>query len=99
MAELFEPKPLQWGLRGDPYLWGEMASALANAPVPATQMQLDDLLEETFMRLIGAPPESSASSVFVERYSHGGMSSGRVSLAFWRETAFPLLQARYVGHR
>lgn len=99
MAELFEPKPLQWGLRGDPYLWEEMASALANAPVPATQMQLDDLLKETFARLVGVPTKSSAPTVFVERYSHGGMSSGRVSLAFWRETAFPLLQARYVGDR
>jgi len=99
MAELFEPKPLQWGLRGDPYLWGEMASALANAPLPATQAKLDDLLEETFARLVGVPTKSSAPTVFVERYSHGGMSSGRVSLAFWRETAFPLLQARYVGDR
>jgi hypothetical protein len=97
MSELFEPAPVQWGLRGDPYLWVEMASALADAPLPATGAQLDTLLEDTFERLVGAPLDPTASSVFVERYHHGGMSSGRISFAFWRETGFPLLRSRHAG--
>ena len=97
VSDLFKPAPIQWGFRGDPYLWEEMASVLADAPLPPAETQLIELLEETFARLVGAPLDSPASSVFVDRYSHGGMSSGRVSLAFWRETGVPLLRSRYVG--
>ena len=97
VSDLFEPPPIQWGFRGDPYLWSEMSAVLAGVPLPASAEHLKQLLHDTFAKLVGAPLSSPNSSVFVERYSHGGMSSGRVSLAFWRETGFPLLQARYVG--
>jgi len=95
-TDLFEPKPVQWGFRGDPYLWEEMASVLADTPLPPTEALFNGLLEETFARLVGRPLNSQASYVFVERYSHGGMSSGKVSFAFWRETGVPLLRRRYV---
>ena len=97
VSDLFKPEPVQWGFRGDPYLWAEMAAVLAGVPLPTTEDELSRLLEETLVRLAVAPLSSLASSVFVERYSHGGMSSGRVSLAFWRETGLPLLRSRYVG--
>lgn len=97
VSDLFKPDPIQWGFRGDPHLWEEMASVLADTPLPPNEVQLNELLEETFARLVGAPLDAPASSVFVERYSHGGMSSGRVSFAFWRETGFPLLRSRYAG--
>ena len=97
VSDLFKLEPAQWGFRGDPYLWEEMATALSDVLLPSAEAQLNALLEETFLRLVGSSLDSSASSVFVERYSHGGMSSGRVSLAFWRETGFPLLRSRYAG--
>jgi len=97
VSALFNPDPIQWGFRGDPYLWREMASTLKDVALPNTGAELDRLLEEAFDRLVGASLSSPASSVFVQRYSHGGMSSGRVSLAFWRDTGFPLLRSRYVG--
>jgi hypothetical protein len=97
VSDLFKPVPIQWGFRGDPYLWDEMASVLADTRLPASEAQLTELLKDTFVRLVGASLDSSASSAFIERYSHGGMSSGRVSFAFWRETGFPLLRSRYVG--
>lgn len=97
LSELFNPTPMPWGLRGDPCLWAEMALALADVPRPATEAQLNQLLEEVFERAVGLPADSSATSAFVERYSHGGMSSGHVSLEFWRETGFPLLRSRYVS--
>jgi hypothetical protein len=98
VSDLFKPEPAQWGLRGDPYLWEEMASVLSDVPLPPTEAQLSALLEETFSRLVGSSLDTSASSVFVERYSRGGMSSGHVSLGFWQETGFPLLRSRYVGN-
>jgi molybdenum cofactor cytidylyltransferase len=38
---------------------------------------------------------SHPDSFYVERYGHGGMSSGLVSPEFWRDTAVPLLLARH----
>lgn len=95
LSELFQPEPIQWGLRGDPYLWQEMSKALAALPLPPSESQLAEILDATFERLVGLPTSAEESSVFVERHAHGGMSSGHISLKFWRETALPLLLARY----
>ena len=97
MADLFNPPPGQWGLRGDPFLWQEMAQVLAMTDLPNSSADFLELLEDTYAQLVGERLDPSKHSVFVERYSHGGMSSGCVSPAFWQESGFPLLQARYVG--
>jgi hypothetical protein len=94
LAQLFQDRPTQWGLRGDPYLWDELAAALADHAYPETEEELAALLEQTYAQLTGVPL-SSLDPVFVERLSHGGMSSGYVSPQFWAETAIPLLRARY----
>jgi hypothetical protein len=94
IARLFQEEPLRWGLRGDPYLWQDMHATLAGHAYPHTEAQLTALLEQTYQQLTGAPL-SNHDPVFVERYSHGGMSSGYVSPPFWAETAIPLLLARY----
>ncbi|MFA5684470.1 MAG: hypothetical protein WCZ65_01755 [Lysobacteraceae bacterium] len=99
MADLFQPPPARWGLRGDPHLWAEMASTLAGCAIPPDAAQLDSLLQATFARLVGTPLDSSAPSIHVQRYAHGGMSSGQVSPAFWRETGFALLRARHAAIR
>jgi hypothetical protein len=94
IARLFQESPTRWGLRGDPYLWQDMRATLSSYVYPSTEAQLTVLLEQTYQQLTGAPL-SNRDPVFVERYSHGGMSSGYVSPAFWAETAIPLLLARY----
>jgi hypothetical protein len=95
LSDLFEPQPAQWGLRGDPHLWREMATALRDVAMPNNAEQLTRMLEESFAQLVALPLHASQESVFVERYSRGGMSSGRISFDFWRNTAMPLLLARY----
>lgn len=94
LARLFETGPRQWGLRGDPHLWREMQSWLAARDYPPSEAALMSLLEQTYHDLVGAPVTDS-TPIFVERYSHGGMSSGYVSPKFWIETGFPLLCSRY----
>jgi ADP-ribosylglycohydrolase len=94
LGGLFQDGPTRWGLRGDPHLWREMGAALAAAPLPGTDAELVALLERTFERLAGAPL-SGNTPFFVEKYAHGGMSSGYVSREFWRETALPLLRSRF----
>jgi hypothetical protein len=94
LARLFDEVPRQWRLRGDPHLWQDMKATLGDATFPATEEQLGVLLEQTYRRLTGVPL-TNPDPIFVERYSHGGMSSGYVSPQFWAEIAIPLLRARY----
>jgi hypothetical protein len=91
---VFDDEPARWGLRGDPYLWQEMQATLGRHIYPSTEEQHTTLLEHTYQQLTGAPL-TRRDRVFVERYSHGGMSGGYVSPQFWAETAIPLLRARY----
>jgi len=94
LAQLFQDKPSRWGLRGDPFLWEEMCGVLGEHAYPDTQEQLNLLLEQTFQRLTGRSIKEPRS-VFVERYAHGGISSGHVDPQFWRDKAFPLLLERF----
>lgn len=95
IASLFDERPWQWGLRGDPYLWEEMQTNFIATPLPETADQLKVALEAEFLSLTGHPINSEQEFIFIERLAHGGMSSGGVSIPFWRETAIPLLIERY----
>jgi hypothetical protein len=98
-SSLFEPLPDSMGLRGDPFLWRAMMRLLRKTPLPRTEEELVSLIEASFEKLTGARlPEYCASEqefVFVERFAHGGMSSGSVSFDFWRQSAIPLLCSNY----
>lgn len=98
VATLFEDEPRRWGLRGDPYLWREMRREFEGVECPATSEGLAFLIEKAFEELTGFPI-SHAAPFHVEKYSHGGMSSGYVDPKFWRETAVPLLQGRLPAQR
>ncbi|MCA1568166.1 MAG: hypothetical protein LC803_21490 [Acidobacteria bacterium] len=98
VGALFQDEPLRWGLRGDPYLWREMRRHLEGVACPTTPGELTSVIEEAFEELTGYPI-SHAEPFYVEKYSHGGMSSGYVQPKFWRETAVPLLQGRLPAER
>lgn len=94
LASLFAEGPWQWRLRGDPHLWREMHATLGSHAYPDTEEQLTVLLEQTYEQVTGMSL-SHQEPFFIERFSHGGMSSGYVSPQFWAEIAIPLLRARY----
>jgi hypothetical protein len=94
MEAIFREKPQQWGLRGDPSLWVEMKRRLKTTPLPVSPEAARAIVEGVFAMLTGHPI-SEAEAFFIERYSHGGMSSGYISPEFWRECAMPLLLSRY----
>lgn len=96
VAQLFEPEPRTWGLRGDPYLWRQMRERFASTPWPAGVEELERQIGEAFAALTGRPL-ATPEHFFVEAFAHGGMSSGLVDPSFWREQALPLLRARYAG--
>lgn len=94
IADFFQDKPGQWGLRGDPYLWQEMAEQFSQTPLPQTAKQLEQLLIDAFEALTGQPI-AAEKFIVVARFPRGGMSGGLVSPKFWRETAVPVLLTRY----
>ena len=95
ITSLFDPNPSRWGLRGDPYLWDELRSNFSAVPLPESAEVLQTLLEKEFETLTGTPLTTDQKIIVIERLAHGGMSSGGVSIPFWRETAIPLLIERY----
>jgi hypothetical protein len=103
VSSLFEPLPDSWGLRGDPFLWRAMIRLLRKTPLPKTEEELVSLIETSFERLTGnrLPKDciSEPEFIFVERFAHGGMSSGHLSFDFWRQSAIPLLCSRYSAIR
>jgi hypothetical protein len=64
--------------------------------MPDQTRDLEVILGQAFHSLSGQPL-SSKGAIRVERFAHGGMSSGMVSPEFWRDEAVPLLLERYAG--
>ena len=93
VSKLFEDEPRQWGLRGDPFLWRDLKSHFESAPVPKDQDELKSILEEAFESKTGYPLAHS-EHFYIEKYSHGGMSSGKISPEFWRDVGIPMLIKR-----
>ena len=93
-SRLFAKAPRQWNLRGDPWLWQDLKQNIETAKPPANADEFVAWLESEFERLIGVPI-SHADIVFLEKYSHGGMSSGCINPKFWRETVLPFLRKSF----
>jgi len=95
MADLFDPEPHTWGLRGDPYLWRALRERLAGTDMPASAEEAVSLLHAAFGELTGLDLASeTASAAYRAQYGHGGMSSGMISLDTWRQGLMPMLAER-----
>ena len=96
LPAILQPLPPRWGLRGDPYLWQELAQALAERPLPDSPAAADALLASVYLALVGEAP-SPGRHTYVARYAHGGMSSGYVDADFWLAHGLPLLKRRLLA--
>ena len=94
LSELFNEAPAQWNLRGDPHLWREMKETIDNYEFPGTEEQFSALITKMFQQLTGTSL-AQHEPVFIQKYSHGGMSSGYISPQFWAEQMIPFLLRRY----
>jgi hypothetical protein len=96
---IFDEAPQRWGLRGDPFLWREMALRFQSEVVPDNAGHLLRLLHKYFWQLTGEQA-FEGKDILVKRYrDHGvGMSAGLVCSTFWVYTAFPLLLKRFQHH-
>ena len=96
IADLFEPEPATWGLRGDPYLWRSMRTMLAKRVLPSSEHDLVEILRSSFRWLTGNDPQDQTTDrIYREELARGGMSSGQVDLEVWRNVLIPLLVERW----
>lgn len=94
IATIFEEEPIQWGLRGDPFLWRELKERLKNIDMPETSELLQNLIEKEYEVATGYPI-THKENFCIDRFRSHGMSSGGISPKFWIKSAIPLLLARY----
>jgi len=94
LGVLYHPKPHPWGLRGDRYLWDDLAAVADTQLLPPTEAEFIDLLDLLIRNRLGEDL-APGRVTYVPRYAHGGMSSGQVSSDFWLKKALPLLRKRF----
>ncbi len=95
MTDLFDPEPVRWGLRGDPWVWRAMSEQLTGTYLPPSVGEVERLLKATFDRVVAVDLATEpAHWVFRDEFAHGGMSSGSVHLETWRVELLPTLLDR-----
>ena len=94
ISEIFEEEPIQWGLRGDPFLWRELKKRLKEVDMPETPFELQALIEREYENSTGHP--ISYQKLFaIERFRSHGMSNGVICPEFWLKKGIPLLVRRH----
>ena len=96
IADLFEPEPAAWGLRGDPYVWRSLRTMLAKRVLPTSERDLVEILRSSFRWTTGNDlQDQTTDRIYREELARGGMSSGQVDLEIWRNVLLPLLVERW----
>lgn len=93
VSSIFDIRPMQWGLRGDPFLWDEMQKHFNDKKLPYPQEQFRKDFYSLFESISG-DALGSKKTTFAKRYAKTGMSAGQLHHGFWIETALPLLLRR-----
>ena len=95
VASIFNPEPVQWGLRGDPFLWQLLEERYQTVELPYPPKVLREENLRIFADLTGELPVPG-KHYYIEQFAktHVGMSTGWVSGEFWQATAIPLLTER-----
>lgn len=90
VAKIFDSKPRQWGLRGDPYLWRALQQLFVSIPLPCSKETFTEHFDEFFQEITNHSLHDH-EEFFIDRFSHGGMSSGYISPKYWRKHTLPFL--------
>lgn len=94
VSDLFVPFPQQYGLRGDAYLWGSLAAYFFSWPMDA-ETEIETNFKNAFAQMTRHEFDRAPDEFFDERFAHGGMSSGHISMDWWRREGLPLLRRRF----
>jgi molybdenum cofactor cytidylyltransferase len=94
VSDLFVPFPQQYGLRGDAYLWGSLAAYFFSLPMDV-ETDIETTFKDAFAQMTRHQFNQAPDEFFDERFAHGGMSSGHVSMDWWRREGLPLVRRRF----
>lgn len=94
VSEIFDEEPVQWGFRGDPFLWRELKDRFKDIEMPEKPGQLKVLIEKEYEISTGHPV-TYEKHFAVDRFKSHGMSSGGISPEFWVKQGIPLLVSRH----
>lgn len=95
VSDIFEKEPVQWGLRGDPFLWRELKETFREIDMPDTAQELRRLIEKEYEKSTGYSI-SYQKKFSIERFHSHGMSSSSISPDFWVNSGIPLLINSYL---
>ena len=104
VGALFDREPVQFGLRGDAYLWRELRAQFANTTLPSDWYELRQLIADAIGGIVGGFVVSGDSigwyddtaAVYVPAFDPGhGMSAGAVQVPWWSHTGIPILLDRF----
>ena len=90
LSLIFERRPWQWGLRGDPYMWDDLQGKCVGKSTDIDEYDMAHMVFDFFKATTGESL-SLDSRPYVEKYAHGGMSSGGLSGEFWISKGIPML--------
>jgi hypothetical protein len=90
LSLIFERKPSQWGMRGDPFMWDELQEKCVGKPLDLDEDGVVMMVCDYFITVTGKALTYDADA-YVEKYAQGGMSSGLVCGMFWMSRGIPLL--------
>lgn len=78
------------GLRGDFFLYRELETLLLKTEIP-TEAKFETVMYRAFEELTQISIDTTGY-VHIEKYSHGGLSSGMVSPEIWKHEVIPQLK-------
>ena len=94
LSVIFAEEPERWGFRGDPYFWKYLKDLAENMEI-ISPIELEEWIKEQYRIVSGKPlTDEYGDFAVVDRFSHGGMSSGGVDNLWWLEEGIPLLKSR-----
>ena len=93
LSKIFEVKPEKWGFRGDSYFWDYLKELAENMDT-ITPDELEKWIKKEYYSLSSKDLTESGGLAIIERFAHGGMTSGIVSNKWWMSIGIPLLKSR-----
>lgn len=93
LSYLFEKEPERWGFRGDPYFWRYLKEKAENMSMPSNENELEEWIKSQHFEVSGRELTEESIAI-VQKFAHGGMSSGGLSGEWWTGTAIPILKKR-----
>lgn len=71
ISEIFEDRPIQWGLRGDPFFWNDLKEYFNDVEFPYSEADLVSNIMRLHVEITGQELTVD-NEVYTERYNNGG---------------------------